>query len=177
MKTIGIIAAVVVLAVAAILVYAATRPGTFVVQRSATIRAAPDKIFPLVNELGRWAAWSPYEKKDPAMKRTLSGPPSGKGAAYAWDGNKDVGKGRMQIADTAPPGRVTIDLDFEKPFAGRNVVVFTFETKGDATAVTWAMSGRSPFIAKLIGIFVDMDAMIGKDFEAGLANLKAIAEK
>ncbi len=177
MQTLGIIAAVLVCAVAALFVYAATRPGTLEVQRAARITAPPDKLFALVNDFSRWPAWSPYEKKDPAMKRTLSGPPSGKGAAYAWDGNKDVGKGRMQIADTAPPGRVTIDLDFEKPFAGRNVVVFTFETKGDATAVTWAMSGRSPFIAKLIGIFVDMDAMIGKDFEAGLANLKAIAEK
>jgi hypothetical protein len=177
MQTIGIIAAVFVLAVAALLAYAATRPGTLEVRRSASIKAAPDKIFALVDDLGRWAAWSPYEKKDPAMKRTLSGPPSGKGAIYAWDGNKDVGKGRMEIADTAPPGRVTINLDFEKPFAGHNVVVFTFEPKGDATAVTWAMRGRSPFIAKLIGIFINMDAMIGKDFEAGLANLKAIAEK
>lgn len=177
MKIIGIVAAVLVLAVAAILVYAATRPGTFAVQRSAIVKAAPDKIFALVNDLGRWAAWSPYEKKDPAMKRTLGGPPSGKGATYAWDGNKDVGKGRMEIADTAPPRSVTINLDFEKPFEGHNVVVFTFEPKGDATTVTWAMSGRSPFIAKLIGIFIDMDAMIGRDFEAGLANLKAIAEK
>lgn len=177
MKTIGLVAAILVLAVAAILVYAATRPGTFAVQRSTSIKAAPDKIFALVNDLGRWSAWSPYEKKDPAMKRTLSGPPSGKGATYAWDGNKDVGKGRMEIADTSPPGRVTINLDFEKPFEGHNVVVFTFEPTGDATTVTWAMRGRSPFIAKLIGIFIDMDAMIGKDFEAGLANLKMIAEK
>lgn len=177
MKIIGIVAAVLVLAIAAILVYAATRPGTFAVQRSASIKAPPAKIFALVNDLGRWPAWSPYEKKDPAMKRTLGGPPSGKGANYAWDGNKDVGKGRMEIADTAPPNRVTINLDFEKPFAGHNVVVFTFEPKDDATTVTWAMRGRSPFMAKLIGIFLDMDAMIGRDFEAGLANLKAIAEK
>lgn len=176
MKTIGIIAAVLVLAVAAILVYAATRPDTFSVRRSATIKAAPEKVFAFINEFDRWAAWSPYEKKDPAMKRTLSGPPSGKGATYAWDGNKDVGKGRMEIADIAPPSRVTINLDFEKPFEGHNVVVFTFEAKGDATAVTWAMRGPAPFMAKLIGVFIDMDAMIGRDFEAGLANLKAVAE-
>lgn len=177
MQTIGIIAAILALAVAALLVYAATRPGTLEVRRSATIKAAPDKIFAFVNDFGRWPAWSPYEKKDPAMKRTLGSQTSGKGATYAWDGNKDVGKGRMEIADASPPGRITINLDFEKPFAGHNVVVFTFEPSGDATSVTWAMRGRSPFIAKLIGIFVNMDAMIGKDFEAGLANLKAVAEK
>lgn len=176
MQILGIVAAVVVAALAALLVYAATRPGTLVVQRSLRIGAAPDKIFPLVNDLGRWAAWSPYEKKDPAMKRTLSGAASGKGAIYAWEGNKNVGKGRMEIADAAPPSRIAIDLSFEKPFAAQNVVVFTFEPEGGATAVTWAMRGRSPFMAKLIGVFVDMDAMIGKDFEAGLANLKAVAE-
>lgn len=177
MKIIGIVAAVLVIAVAAILIYAATRPGAFAVQRSTTMKAAPDKIFALVNDLDRWSAWSPYEKKDPAMKRTLSGPPRGKGAAYAWDGNKEVGKGRMEIADSTPPTKVTINLSFEKPFEGHNVVVFTFEPKGDATTVTWSMRGRSPFIAKLIGVFIDMDAMIGKDFEAGLANLRAVAEK
>jgi uncharacterized protein YndB with AHSA1/START domain len=177
MKTIGIVAAVLVLAVAVILVYAATRPGSFAVQRSASIKAAPDRIFALINDLDRWAEWSPYERKDPAMKRARSGPPSGKGAVYAWDGNKDVGKGRMEIVEAARPSAVTINLAFEKPFEGHNVVVFTLEPRGDATAVTWAMRGRSPFIAKLIGIFIDMDAMIGKDFEAGLANLKAIAEK
>ena len=176
MHILGIVAAVFVAALAALLVYAATRPGTLVVQRSLRIAAAPDKVFALVNDLGRWAAWSPYEKKDPAMKRTLSGPASGKGAIYAWEGNKNVGKGRMEIADAAPPSRIAIDLSFEKPFAAQNVVVFSFEPQGGATVVTWAMRGRSPFMAKLFGVFVDMDAMIGKDFEAGLANLKAVAE-
>ena len=177
MNTIAIIAAVLVLAVAALLLYAATRPGTLAVRRSTSIKAAPDRIFPLINDFDRWPAWSPYEKKDPAMKRSRSGPPSGKGAIYAWDGNKDVGKGRMEIADTSPPNTITINLDFEKPFAGHNVVVFSIEPKGDAASVTWAMQGRSPFIAKLLGVFINMDAMIGRDFEAGLANLKAAAEK
>jgi carbon monoxide dehydrogenase subunit G len=177
MKTIGIIVAVLVVAVAAILVYAAFKPDTLNVQRTASIKAAPDKIFALINDFDQWAAWSPYEKKDPAMKRTRSGAPKGKGAVYAWDGNKDVGKGRMEIADAQPPAKVTINLDFEKPFEGHNTVVFTIEPKGDLTNVTWAMNGRCAYIAKVIGIFVSMDKMIGDDFEAGLASLKAVAEK
>ena len=177
MKTIGIIVAVLVLAVAVVLIYAAFKPDTLNVQRSASIKAAPDKIFALINDFDQWAAWSPYEKKDPAMKRTRSGAPKGKGAVYAWDGNKDVGKGRMEIADTQPPAKVTINLDFEKPFAGHNTVVFTIEPKGDLTNVTWAMSGRCAYIAKVIGIFISMDKMIGDDFAAGLASMKAVAEK
>ena len=177
MKTIGIIVAVLVLAVAAVLIYAAFKPDTLTVQRSASIKAAPDKIFALINDFDQWAAWSPYEKKDPAMKRTRSGAPKGKGAVYAWEGNKDVGKGRMEIAETQPPAKVTINLDFEKPFEGHNTVVFTIEPKGDLTNVTWAMSGRSAYIAKVIGIFISMDKMIGDDFEAGLASMKAVAEK
>jgi carbon monoxide dehydrogenase subunit G len=177
MKTVAIIAGALVLVVGAILAYAATRPDTLSVRRSASIKAAPEKIFALINDFDQWAAWSPYEKKDPAMKRTRSGAQTGKGAVYAWDGNKDVGKGRMEIADTAPPSKVTINLDFEKPFEGHNTVVFTIEPKGDATNVTWAMTGRCAYIAKVIGIFIDMDKMIGTDFEAGLANLKAVAER
>lgn len=177
MKTVGIIVALLVLAVAAVLIYAAFKPDTLSVQRSASIKAAPDKIFALINDFDQWAAWSPYEKKDPAMKRTRSGAPKGKGAIYAWEGNKDVGKGRMEIADTQPPAKVTINLDFEKPFAGHNTVVFTIEPKGDLTNVTWAMSGRCAYIAKVIGIFVSMDKMIGDDFAAGLASMKAVAEK
>jgi carbon monoxide dehydrogenase subunit G len=177
MKTAGIIVAVLVLAVAAVLIYAAFKPDTLNVQRSASIKAPPDKIFALISDFDQWAAWSPYEKKDPAMKRTRSGASKGKGAVYAWEGNKDVGKGRMEIADAQPPAKVTINLDFEKPFAGHNTVVFTIEPKGDLTNVTWAMSGRCAYIAKVIGIFVSMDKMIGDDFAAGLASMKAVAEK
>jgi carbon monoxide dehydrogenase subunit G len=177
MKTAGIIVGVLVLIVAGILIYAATKPDTLVVQRSATIKAAPDKIFALINDFGQWAAWSPYEKKDPAMKRTRSGPAQGKGAVYAWDGNKDVGKGRMEIADTQAPAKVTINLDFEKPFAGHNTVTFSIEPKGDAVNVTWHMQGKCPYIAKVIGVFINMDDMVGKDFEAGLAAMRAVAEK
>jgi hypothetical protein len=173
-KTIAIAAVVLI---GAVLVFAATRPDTFSVRRTTDIKAPPDRIFPLINEFDRWGAWSPYEKKDPAMKRSFSGPASGKGAVYAWEGNKDVGQGRMEIAEAAAPVRVTLKLDFVKPFEAHNTVDFLLEPKGDATEVTWAMNGPMPFVSKVICLFVDMDRMVGKDFEAGLASLKAIAEK
>jgi carbon monoxide dehydrogenase subunit G len=139
--------------------------------------APPEKIFAFINDFHSWGTWSPYEKKDPAMKRTVSGAASGKGAVYEWEGNKEIGKGRMEITETSPPSRVTIKLDFVKPFEAHNIVDFTLEANGDSTNVTWAIHGPSPFISKVIGIFCNMDRMIGKDFEAGLADLKTIAEK
>ncbi|HTF13390.1 MAG TPA: SRPBCC family protein [Burkholderiales bacterium] len=171
------IAIVVVALVAALLVYAATKPDTFRVQRSASIKAPPAKIFAILNDFQRWDAWSPWEKKDPAMKRTFSVVTSGKGAQYAWQGNSDVGQGRMEIAESTPPSKVAIKLDFVKPFETHNLVEFTLEPQGDATNVTWAMQGPSPYIAKVMQVFFSMDKMVGKDFEAGLANLKALAEK
>ena len=174
---IKIIAIVVVVLLAGILIFAATRPDTLRVQRSTNIKAPPEKIFPLINDLQRWGAWSPYEKKDPAMKRTFSGPASGKGAVYEWDGDNNVGKGRMEITDTAPPSKIVFQLHFVKPFEGHNVAEFTMDGKGDATNVTWAMYGPANYASKLMGIFVNMDNMIGKDFEAGLANLKSMTEK
>ena len=175
--TLVIIAIVLAVIIAAVLIIAATKPDRFSVQRAAVIDAPVDKIFPLIADFHEWRKWSPWENRDPALKRTYSGADQGKGAVYAWEGNKDVGKGRMEIAETQPPARVTINLDFEKPFAGHNTVVFTIEPKGDLTSVTWAMSGRCAYIAKVIGIFVSMDKMIGDDFEAGLASMKAVAEK
>jgi len=172
-KTIAIVAVVLI---AAILVFAATRPDTFRVQRATTINAPPEKIFGLINDLHKWAAWSPYERKDPAMTRTHSGAMSGKGAAYEWAGDKTVGKGRMEITDTSPPSKVTIKLDFVKPVEAHNIVEFTLEPKGDSTNITWAMHGPSPYVSKVMGLFFDMDSMVGKDFEAGLANLKTVAE-
>ena len=174
---IKVIAIAVIVLIAGVLVFAATRPDVFRVQRATSIKAPPEKIFPFINELQRWGAWSPYEKKDPAMKRTFSGPASGKGAVYEWDGDKNVGKGRMEIADTAPPSKVTIKLDFIKTFEGHNVAEFTIDGNGDSTNVTWAMYGPAPYVSKLMGVFFNMDNMIGKDFEAGLANLKSITEK
>jgi uncharacterized protein YndB with AHSA1/START domain len=167
----------VVLLVAVVLAFAATRPDSFSVRRAASIQAPPEKIYPLISDFSRWSAWSPYERKDPAMKRSFSGPAAGKGAVYAWEGNGDVGQGRMEIADAVAPSRVTLKLDFVKPFEAHNKVDFTLEPKGGATEVTWAMDGPMPFISKVITLFVDMDRMVGGDFEAGLANLKAIAEK
>jgi len=172
-KTIDIVCGVLI---ATILVFAATRPDTFRVQRATTINAPPEKIFGLINDLHKWAAWSPYERKDPAMTRTHSGAMSGKGAAYEWEGDKNVGKGRMEITDTSPPSKVTIKLDFVKPFEAHNIVEFTLEPKGDSTNITWAMHGPSPYVSKVMGLFFDMDSMVGKDFEAGLANLKTVAE-
>ena len=172
------IAIAIVVLIAALLIYAATRPDTFRVERAASIKAPPEKVFALINDLRRWDSWSPWEKKDPAMKRTFgSDATSGKGAAYAWEGNSDVGQGRMEIAESVPPSRVRIKLDFVKPFEAHNIVDFTLEPKGDATHVIWAIHGPSPYISKLIGVFISMDSMIGNDFEAGLASLKTVAEK
>lgn len=176
-RTMVTVLAVIVLVIGGFLAYAATRPDTFRVQRSASIRAAPEKIYPLIVDLNAWRTWSPYEKKDPAMQRTLTGPTSGKGAQYAWSGNKDVGKGQMEIVDVAPPSKVVIKLDFLAPFEAHNMAEFTLQPKGDGTDVTWAIHGPSPFISKVMGIFFNFDTMIGKDFEDGLASLKAIAER
>lgn len=169
-------AALLATAVAVVLVLATAKPDTFRVERTVGIKAPPEKVFALVSDFDRWGAWSPYEKKDPSMKRTRSGPPAGKGAVYAWEGNGEVGQGRMEIAEVSPPSRVTITLDFMKPFECRNVVEFTMEPKGDTTNVTWAMHGPALFISKVMQVFFDMDRMVGADFEAGLASLKSLAE-
>ena len=176
-KLIGIVAAVLLVAIAAILVLAAMKPDTFRVERTASIKAPPEKIFPLISDFDNWGAWSPYEKKDPNMKRTRSGAANGKGAVYAWEGDKNVGKGRMEIAEASPPSKVSLKLDFERPFEAHNIVNFTMETKGDATSVTWAMQGPVPYMAKIAHVIFNMDRMVGRDFEAGLANLKTLAEK
>ena len=176
-KAIAIIGILLAVVLAGVLIFAATKPGEFRVQRSTSIKAPPEKIFPLINDLRGWGAWSPYEKRDPAMKRAYSGPPTGKGAVYEWDGNKNVGKGRMEITDTAPPSRIVIKLDFLEPFEAHNTAEFSMDDKGESTSVTWAMYGPANYISKLMGLFLNMDKMIGTDFEAGLANLKAIAEK
>jgi uncharacterized protein YndB with AHSA1/START domain len=174
LKIIGIGLAV---AVALLVVYAITRPDIFRVERALAIKAPPEKIFPLLNDLKGWSAWSPYEKKDPAMKRSFGAVTTGKGALYGWEGNKNVGKGSMEITEAAQPSRIVIKLDFMEPFEAHNTAVFTLDGKGEATTVTWAMFGPANFISKLMGIFFDMDKMVGTDFEVGLANLKSIAEK
>jgi len=174
LKIIGI---VIVVVIAGVLILAATKPDTFRVQRAASIKAPPEKVFALINDFNRWGAWSPWEKKDPAMKRTFGATTSGKGATYAWEGNREVGQGRMEIAESVPSSKVALNLDFVKPFQAHNLVEFTLEPKGDTTNVTWAMQGDTPYFAKIIHVFINMDKMVGKDFEAGLTNLKAIAEQ
>lgn len=166
-----------VVIVAALLIFASTKPDSFRVQRTATIKAPPEKIYPLIEDYHKWTSWSPWENKDPAMKRTYSGPESGKGARYAWDGNKEIGQGEMVISEATSPSRVVIAMHFIKPFDSRSTAEFTLQPKGDSTDVTWAMHGPSPFMSKVIGIFFSMDSMIGKEFETGLANLKGIAER
>ncbi len=174
---IKIIAIVIVVFIAGILGYAATRPDTLRVQRATTIHAAPDKIFAFINDFRSWPSWSPYEKKDPLMKRTLSGAASGKGAIYEWDGDKNIGKGRMEILDTTPGSKIVIKLDFFSPFEGHNTAEFALSPKGNATDLTWLMYGPNTFMGKVMGTFINMDKMIGDDFEVGLANLKVMAEQ
>jgi hypothetical protein len=163
--------------IAGVLIFAATKPDTFRVVRSTTIKAPADKVFPLINDFRNWGSWSPYEKKDPAMTRTFGSTTAGKGAVYEWNGNSNVGQGRMEITESNPSSKVAIKLDFIKPFEGHNVATFNFEPKGDTTQVSWTMTGPSAYITKLMGVFFNMDKMIGDDFAVGLANLKAQAEK
>jgi uncharacterized protein YndB with AHSA1/START domain len=160
-----------------VLVLAAARPSTFRVERAASIEAPPEKVFALINDFSRWDAWSPWEKKDLAMKRTFGATTAGKGATYAWDGNRNVGRGSMEIIDSITPHKLALKLDFAKPFEAHNIVVFTLEPKGGVTDVRWVMEGAVPYFAKIIHLFFDMDSMVGKDFEAGLASMKAVAEK
>jgi uncharacterized protein YndB with AHSA1/START domain len=181
LEIIAVIAIVIAIAVVAILILASAKPDIFRVQRTASIAAPPEKIFPLINEFDNWISWSPYEKRDPDMKRIRSGPSGGKGAVYEWNGNNNVGAGRMEILDTSPPSKIVIKLDFFRPFKGHNTAEFTLEPKDGATNVTtnvtWAMFGPNKCIGRVMGIFINMDKMIGKDFEAGLANMKTLTER
>lgn len=168
---------VVVAAPAAVLIFAATRPNNFRIARTTRIDAAPEKIFPLINDYRSWAMWSPYEKMDLAMTKTFSGSATGVGSVYEWDGNKNIGKGRMEIIDASPSSRIAIKLDFFKPFEAHNTAEFTLVPQGGATDVTWAMHGPRPFMMKVMGLFFSMDKMVGGQFEEGLANLKSVAER
>ncbi len=166
----------IVLAIIVILVYASTRPDTFRVERSASFKATPDKVFAQINDFHNWAAWSAWERMDPAMSKNFSGAASGVGAKYAWQGNNKVGQGSMEITESTPNSEVMVKLDFLSPMEAHNIAEFTIQPDGDGTRLTWAMYGPAPFISKLFGVFVNMDKMIGKDFEVSLANLKTVAE-
>ena len=163
------------LLIGGVLVLAATRPDYFRVQRTAIVQAAPERIYPLISDLRQFNTWNPYEKKDPNIVGAYSGPPSGPGAAYAFTGNKEVGKGAIRIT-SATPQVVRMDLVMLEPFQADNRVEFRIEPAGPATKVTWALEGKAPFFAKVIHLFLDMDSMVGKDFESGLAGLKKLAE-
>jgi uncharacterized protein YndB with AHSA1/START domain len=172
LTTLVIIAVLIVLAILAL---AATKPNTFSLRREAVVGAPPEKLFRLINDFHEWPKWSPWEKLDPNLKRIHSGAGNGKGAVYAWEGNKKVGQGRMEIVESSA-NAIKIKLDFLKPFEAHNITDFTLEPRNGATHVTWEMRGPMPFMMKIMHVFMNMDKMVGKDFEAGLANLKAAAE-
>ncbi|HSW11680.1 MAG TPA: SRPBCC family protein [Solimonas sp.] len=161
--------------IVALLLFAATRPDSFRVERSTLVQAPPAAIQPLIEDFHRWTAWSPWEHRDPAMKRTYSGAERGIGAAYAWEGNSEVGSGRMEILESTPQ-KIVIKLDFITPFEGHNTAEFTLVPEGNSTRVGWAMFGPANYLSKVMGLLFNMDKMIGKDFEAGLASLKTAAE-
>lgn len=169
--------AILVAVLIALLILAAARPSRFEVQRSLDIDAPPERLYPLLADFHQWSRWSPYEKLDPAMRRDFSGAEAGKGAVYAWEGNGKAGAGRMEILEAAPEHGIDIQLDFIRPFRANNRAAFAFTPAGAATRVTWSMQGAAPFMARLMGIFINMDQLIGKDFEQGLANLKTLAEQ
>ena len=160
------------------LIMVAMQPTDFKVERSATMRAPAPALFAQVNDFQNWQAWSPWEKVDPALKRQYEGPKAGTGAVYAWQGNKDVGEGRMTITESRPGELVRIKLEFFKPFAATNTAEFSFKPAGaDTTAVTWSMAGQNNFLSKAMCLFIDMDRMVGGMFDQGLTQMKAIVER
>ena len=173
LKTILIIVAVLVVL---FVIVVALQPADFRVTRSASMSAPPAAVFAQVNDFHNWANWSPWEKRDPAMKRVYEGAPAGTGAVYRWDGNKEVGAGSMTIVESRPSDLVRIKLEFLKPFRATNTAEFTFKPEGDRTAVTWSMTGHNNFMAKAVHLFINIDKMIGDDFERGLAQMKQVAE-
>jgi hypothetical protein len=178
LKIVLIILAVIGVGILGLLAYASTKPDTSHITRSAQIQAAPERIFPLINDLPAWQTWSPYEKKDPDMQRSFTGPTAGVGAKYAWAGDRNIGEGRMEIIDSTAPSKVTIRLEFLKPFQHIARADFTLQPDSSgATIVTWAMTGPANLMSKVMSVFFDFDKMIGRDFEAGLADLKSLTEK
>ena len=157
-------------------VVVALRPSEYRVARTLMISAPAAAVFAQVNDFHKWDAWNPWAKIDPAMKQTYAGAPAGAGAVYTWTGNKEVGEGRMTLAESRPHELIRIDLEFLKPFAATSIAEFTFEPEGNQTVVTWSMAGKVNFVAKVIHLFVDMDKMIGANFEKGLADMKSVVE-
>ena len=170
-------AALLAVSLTTIFALAATKPDTFVVSRSTTIDAPPERVFELIEDFDRWPEWSPYEKLDPAMKKSYSGAEHGEGAVYAWEGNSQAGAGRITIDKAVAPANLQMTLEMSQPFECRNFVDFTLEPSADSTLVTWSMQGSNHLMSKVIQVFCDMDQMVGSQFEEGLANLKSASEK
>jgi hypothetical protein len=162
--------------IAGFLVFVATRPESYRVERSETIAAPADVVFAQLSDFRAWSAWSPWEKRDPAMKRSYDGPASGVGASYSWDGNKSVGKGKMTVTAVTAPSSLSVELQFIEPFASVAATTFTVKPAGDKVTATWAMEGKNSFMGKAFGVFMNMDKMIGGDFEKGLGSLKTVSE-
>jgi uncharacterized protein YndB with AHSA1/START domain len=156
--------------------YVAMLPDDFQIVRSGTIKAPPEKVFPHVNDLHKWEDWSPWAKRDPQAKNTFEGPTEGTGSSFAWDGNSEIGAGTMTILDSHPTDRIQIDLHFIRPFEGKSNVEFTFTPKDDTTIVVWKMSGKHKFMEKAMCLFMNMDKLVGGDFEKGLASMKKVVE-
>jgi uncharacterized protein YndB with AHSA1/START domain len=163
--------------IAVVLAYAATKPDTFLIERSLTIKAPPEKIFALINNFRDWTRWAPQDTEDPSMKRTFSGPESGTGAVSDWTSSGSAGRGRMSITESVAPHRISVDVDWVKPFQAHNVNLFSLEPDGASTRVTWSMRGTNVYMLKVMSVFMNMDRMMGKHFEAGLENLKKAAEE
>jgi uncharacterized protein YndB with AHSA1/START domain len=177
LRFMAIIAILVIIAVASVLVYAATRPDGFTVARSIRIKAPPERIFALIDDLRAFNRWNPFLKNDPNTKLVYSGPDHGRGAAHEWDGTGRVGTGRVEITDSVPSSKIVMKLDMIKPIEGHNRVEFTLQPEGDTTSVTWRMTGENVYIAKVFQVFFSMDQMVGGEFDKGLADLKSIAEQ
>jgi uncharacterized protein YndB with AHSA1/START domain len=177
MKILYWVVGIVVVLVGGLAAVAATKPNQMEITRSTQVNAAPEKVFPLINDFRNWTQWSPWDKRDPNLERTYSGPESGVGTKYAWKGNDEVGQGEMTITESVPSKRVLLDLHFITPWEGTNVTEFTLNPTGNQTEVVWTMRGPSPFIMKMMSVVFDFNSVLGKDFETGLAAMKAAAER
>lgn len=173
LKTVGII---LLCLLGALLLMASRQPESFAIERVVVIAAPADSIYPKIADLHQWTTWSPYEKLDPHMKKVFNGTPGAAGASYYWSGNSKAGEGTITVRELMPPSKVTMQLDMLKPIEGHNVVEFNLEPAEGGTRVTWAMRGPNSSLSKVVGVFMNMDTMIGKDFEAGLATLKTQVE-
>lgn len=172
-----VILGIVAVLIVGVLAFTLAKPNTFRIERTATINAPPEKVFPLIDDFHNWTQWSPWENVDPSLKRSYSGAPRGQGAIYAWEGNDKVGSGRMEITQSAAPSKVILRLEFIKPFAAVNTTEFTVTPNAAGSTVSWAMFGPSSFMHKFMSTMFNMNDLLAKQFDSGLANMKAAAEK